>query len=52
MAHNNLNEISRNEIRTTGGFDLIIDAGKTINNFIYMLFLIKSSQFNYTRFIK
>jgi hypothetical protein len=38
MVHNNLNEISRNEIRTTGGFDLIIDAGKTIIDFIYMLF--------------
>jgi len=38
MARNNLNEISRNEIRTTGGFDLIIDAGKIIMNFISILF--------------
>jgi hypothetical protein len=28
MSRNNLNESLRNEIRTSGGFDLIIDAGK------------------------
>jgi hypothetical protein len=29
MSRNNLNESLRNEIRISGGFDLIIDAGKS-----------------------
>ena len=37
LSHNNLKESLRNEVRTSGGFDLIIDAGKLSIFFIDLL---------------
>lgn len=39
LSRNNLNEFLRNEIRTSSGFDVIIDAGRNTHS-IYLLSLI------------